>query len=151
MTSLIHKMAVASVPRVGDNQSPTGYGVHQIDLGRNTTMSLLRKFSKEVLVKSHGAKPSTKNSSPADAGKTPSSGGLINPFAKDEKSEEPDGGKTPASGGLINPFAEDKPATPQAPADDAVTRAKQFFDEGEALFKKNQYAQAAVQYWSAYQ
>src|SRR5262245_39196357 len=146
MTSLIHKMAVASVPRVGDNQSPTGYGVHQIDLGRNTTMSLLRKFSKEVLVKSHGAKPSSKNSSPADAGKTPSSGGLINPFAEDEKSEEPDGGKTPASGGLINPFAEDKP-----PAEDTTAKAKKFFEEAEAFYKKKQYANAAEKYKLAYQ
>jgi tetratricopeptide (TPR) repeat protein len=123
-------------------------------------MSFLRKFNKEVLGKSPDGKPRAKDSSAVD-GKAPSSGGLINPFAEDQKSVEPDGGKTPAPGGLINPFAEDEPAAPEAqavhgkedaaPAEDSQAQAKKLFEEADALYKKKQYAKAAAQYRLAYQ
>jgi tetratricopeptide (TPR) repeat protein len=121
-----------------------------MNFGGNRIMSFLRSFVKEVFGKSADAKPPSKGRRRRDAGKGPSSGGLINPFAEeaDEPEGEPDGGKTPASGGLINPFAED--AAPPEPADDTA-RAKQFFDEAEALYKKKQYAKAAAQYRSAYE
>src|SRR5262245_39227970 len=130
------------------------------DLRRRRIMSFLRKFTKEVLGKSPDGKPRAKDSSAVDAGKAPSSGGLINPFAEDEKSVKPDGGKTPAPGGLINPFAEDEPAAPEAqavhskmdaaPAEDGQAQAKKFFEEADALYKKKQYAKAAEQYRLAY-
>jgi tetratricopeptide (TPR) repeat protein len=131
-------------------------------------MSLLRKFIHDVVRSSPEARPAPKDGSPVDAGAAPSSGGLIDPFAQDETSEEPDGAETPESetpesGGLIDPFAQDEPegseatepgregAASTAPAGDAEAQAKQFFEEAEALYQKKQYADAAEKYQSAYQ
>lgn len=126
-------------------------------------MTFLKKFFEDV-GKSRGGKPSSKNGSAGDAGKTPSSGGLINPFAEEDKPEEPDDGKTPSSGGLINPFAEDEPAASKkptgqgkgdaaspAPAEDTVAQAAKFFEKAQKLYKQKKYAKAAEQYRLSYQ